>query len=110
MKKIGARGMEITLGVGETIYVSIPDYPLMPGDKVVFSIREDIDSDKLVNIEVTDFDADGGALIDLDPAAKSPLEEGSYIYGINLIRKNADPVALIRNERLRAKGAVASDG
>ena len=111
MKRIGTAGIEITLGVGEAIRVEMPqDKPLLPGDKVVFSIREDIDSDKLVNVEVTAFDENGGALIPLTPEVTAPLEEGSYVYGINIVRKNADPVALIRNERLKAKGAVASDG
>ena len=101
--------MELTLGVAQALYVRIKDRPLQPGDQIVFSIREDIDSPKLVDMIVTDFDAEGGALISLQPADTAVLEEGSYVWGVNLIRYGREPIDLIRSGRLKAKGAVASD-
>ena len=109
MKLTGKSNMELTLGVAQALYVRIKDRPLQTGDQIVFSVREDIDSPKLLNMIVTSFDEDGGALISLQPEDTAVLEEGSYVWGINLIRSGRAPIDLIRSGKLKARGAVASD-
>lgn len=108
MKKRGSQGVEIARGTGDGMYVSFPGAPLESGDEIVFTVRSDEDSaDKLLEKSVTDFTGDGKAFIGFSEEDTLSLEADEYVYGVNVIRSGAEPVAVIRSAPFIVKEAVA---
>lgn len=110
MTRKGKDGFAINIGTGDAIRVRITNAPLTAGDEIIFAVREDDESEKLLEKTVTEFDAEGWAYIFLHPEDTVRLGVGDFVYGINLSRGGiADPVAIIRSAKFIVKGAVASE-
>lgn len=110
MERKGKDGFVINIGTGDALRVRITNAPLTAGDRVIFAVREDEESEKLLEKTVMDFDEDGWAYIVFHPEDTVRLGPGSFVYGVNLVRGGgAEPVVIIRAAKFIVKGAVASE-
>ena len=110
MERKGKDGLVVNIGTGDAVRLRITNAPLTAGDKVIFAVREDVESEKLLEKTVTDFDGEGWAYVSIRPEDTLELGAGEFVYGVNLVRGGiADPVTLIRAAKFIVKEAVASD-
>lgn len=80
---VSGKNLSMVRGDTENISVHLRGYDLQEGDAVVFTVREDSDSDILLQKRVTAFE-DNTASILIDHADTSGLEFGTYAYDIEL--------------------------
>lgn len=72
----------MTQGNNKSFTVRNNDGDFSEGDKITFSVKEDILSDRyLLKKEVTDFDGDL-AVIDIMPEDTSGIKSGTYVYDV----------------------------
>lgn len=109
MKKKGQQGVIVERGTGDGMYISLPEAPFAEGDVVMFAVREEEDSERLLVKNVIDFDENGRAFIGFTAQDTLSLPADSYVYGVNLIRNGAQPVSIIRSAPFIVEEAVARD-
>ncbi len=110
MKKKGSNGIVIARGTGDGLYVSCPEAPFARGDRVAFVVREDAEStERLLDKQITEFTDDGKAYVSITEEDSLSLEAGEYVYGVNVIRAGAEPVALIREAAFVVEEGTARD-
>ncbi len=107
MKKKGSQGVVIARGTGDGMFVSFPDEPLEAGDEIRFVVREDEDSDALMEKTIQEFTAEGKAFISFTEEETLSLEAGEYVYGVNVVRAGAEPTVVIRSAPFIVQEAVA---
>ena len=109
MKKKGKDGLIAEKGTGSGIYVQIKDYSLNTGDRISFAVRESIDSEKLIDKDISVF-TEGKAYIPITAEDLDALEPGNYVYGVMFEKSGAEPVNVIREAPFIVQGSVAEDG
>ncbi len=110
MQTKGETGLIADIATGDSVRVSVKGRPFEEGDTVLFAIRPDMESEKLFEIAVTEFDDEGGAIFQFHPEDTAALGVGEFVYGINLIPvETGEPMVLIREAPFQVRGAVASD-
>ena len=85
------RGSRLILPRGDTGYIRVlksRDDKFSLGDKVRFVVRDK--SSVLINIEITEFDENGTALIYLSKAITNKLMAGLYYYDLRIIYGNGE--------------------
>ena len=85
------QGTRLILPMGDTGYIKVlksKDDKFSAGDKVRFIVRER--TNLLVNIEITEFDENGTALIYLSKEITNKLTVGLYYYDLRIIYANGE--------------------
>lgn len=85
------QGTRLILPQGDTGYIRVlksQDDKFSVGDKVRFVVRDK--TSILINIEITEFDENGTALIYLSKEITSELVVGLYYYDLRIIYRNGE--------------------
>lgn len=104
------RGSSLILPVGDTGYIKViksEDDNFSAGDKVRFVVRDE--ASILINIEITEFDEDGTALIYLSKEITSKLEVGLYYYDMRIIYGSGEIDTEICKGILHVKDVAVSE-
>lgn len=92
--------LSMTRGDSETITVICSAAPFEVGDVLTMTAREDNEDGEYGNIvlqkTVSEFEADGTAIINIYPADTSGLEFTDYIYDIQVIRADGTVTTIIK--------------
>ena len=105
------RGSSLILPRGDTGYIRVlksQDDKFAVGDKVRFVVRDK--ASILVNIEITEFDENGTALIYLSKEVTNKLTVGLYYYDLRLIYGNGEIDTEIQKGILQVKDVAVSEG
>ena len=80
----------------------------LPGDKVYFTVKENVNSDKkALQIVVDRFDeTDGVAIIPIPPEATKHLEFRRYVYDIQISYKNGTVTTVVPPSEFNVLGEV----
>ena len=89
------KSISMTRGDSESITVRCPEVPFETGDVITMTVREDAQSDIVLQIAVTEFNADGSALLPIAPEDTASLDFGKYVYDIQLARADGTVTTLI---------------
>ena len=104
------QGTRLILPQGDTGYIRVlksQDDKFNVGDKVRFVVK-DKDS-VLINIEITEFDENGTALIYLSKEITNKLVVGLYYYDLRIIYGNGEIDTEIRKGLLQVKDVAVSE-
>ena len=104
------QGTRLILPEGDTGYIRVlksQDDKFILGDKVRFVVRDK--ASILINIEITEFDENGTALIYLSKEITSELMIGLYYYDLRIIYGNGEIDTEIRNGLLQVKDVAVSE-
>lgn len=104
--------MSMPRGDSAAIIVRCHDEPFTDGDKIEFSIRRKVKTERVVHIVVTEFeeDDDGAAYILIDPEDTQELEFGRYVYDIQLTKANGWVTTIVETSPFILKDEVTYDG
>ena len=95
------KNISMTRGDSESIRVLCPAAPFESGDRITMTVREDAESEILLQIVVTAFDENGSALIALRPEDTEGLDFGSYLYDIELKTAGGAVTTLVTPHRFK---------
>lgn len=104
------RGSSLILPRGDTGYIRVlksQDDKFSAGDKVRFVVRDK--SSVLINIEITEFDENGTALIYLSKEITNKLTVGLYYYDLRIIYENGEIDTEIRKGILQVIDVAVSE-
>ena len=104
------RGSRLILPQEDTGYIRVlksQDDKFSAGDKVRFVVRDR--TDLLINIEITEFDENGTALIYLSKEITSKLDVGLYYYDLRIIYGNGEIDTEIRKGLLQVKDVAVPE-
>ena len=105
------QGTMLILPMGDTGYIKVlksQDDKFGAGDKVRFVVRDEVSI--LINIEITEFDEDGTALIYLSKEITNKLTVGLYYYDLRIIYANGEIDTEIRKGILQVIDVAVSEG
>lgn len=100
----GKVNIAMTRGDSESITVRCSQ-PFAPGDTVYFTVREDAESEILLQKAVTEF-PDGEAVILILPGDTEPLDFGTYLYDIQVTRAGGVVTTLVIPSRFKLNEEV----
>ena len=104
------RGTRLILPRGDTGYIRVlksQDDRFSAGDKVRFIVRDR--TNLLINIEITEFDENGTALIYLSKEITNKLLIGLYYYDLRIIYGNGEIDTEIQKGILQVKDVAVSE-
>lgn len=104
------RGSSLILPRGDTGYISVlkpRDDKFSLGDKVRFVVRDK--ASVLINIEITEFDENGTALIYLSKEITNKLMAGLYYYDLRIIYGNGEIDTVIQKGILQVIDVAVSE-
>ena len=104
------QGTRLILPKGDTGYIRVlksQDDKFSVGDKVRFVVRDK--TSILINIEITEFDENGTALIYLSKEITNKLTIGSYYYDLRIIYENGEIDTEIRKGILQIIDVAVSE-
>ncbi len=100
----GKVNIAMTRGDSESITVRCSE-PFNEGDTVYFTVREDAESEIVLQKVVTDFPL-GEAVILILPADTEPLDFGTYLYDIQVTRAGGVVTTLVVPSRFKLNEEV----
>ena len=105
IKEVGGKvNIAMTRGDSESITVAC-SMPFADGDTVYFTLRQDAESEIVLQKAITEF-FDGKAVIPLLPEDTEPLDFGNYLYDIQVTRADGAVTTLIVPSRFRLNEEV----
>ena len=75
------------------------------GDKITFTVREDVESPIALQKEVTEFPT-GDAVISIDPSDTSGLDFGDYVYDIQWTTAGGAVTTIVEKSRFTLREEV----
>ena len=99
----------MTRGDTETLTVRCSE-PFCEGDEVTMPVREDADSPVELQKTVTEFGADGEAVIVLDHEDTAALPFGTYRYDIQVTRATGAVRTLVKPAKFTLTEEITYDG
>ena len=89
-----------------TLSVSLDNYFLTDGDRVTFTVANEVEQEEpLLQIVVTQFTSEGGAVIPLT-SQNTDLEIGEYLYDIQINTKDGRVDTIIGLAKIKIMGGV----
>ena len=114
--KIQGTNISMTRGDSEGIKVTVKDtlgnvVPLVTGDTIYFTVRENIlnKQRKIIEKIITEFDDGEGINNNLNPQDTNDLRFASYVYDIQLTRENGTVKTIIPPSQFIITGEVTYD-
>ena len=105
IKEVGKKvNITMTRGDSESLTVTC-SVPFANGDTVYFTVREDAESEILLQKIITDF-PDGAAVIPIYPEDTAALDFGDYVYDIQVTRAGGVVTTLIVPSRFKLNEEV----
>ena len=102
---VNGKNLSMVRGDTESITVSLKGYALAEGDAITFTVREDAESDIVLQKTVTEF-FDNTASIFIDNEDTKDLEFGSYVYDIQLKYRDGYIRTLVKKSKFRLEEEV----
>jgi hypothetical protein len=100
----GKVNITMTRGDSESLTVTC-SVPFTNGDTVYFTVREDAESEILLQKIITDF-PDGAAVIPIYPEDTEGMDFGDYVYDIQVTRAGGVVTTLIVPSRFKLNEEV----
>ena len=99
----------MTRGDTETLTLRCSE-PFTEGDEVTMTVREDADSPVELQKTVTEFGADGEAVIVLDHEDTAGMDFGTYRYDIQVTRATGAGRTLVKPAKFTLTEEITYDG
>ena len=103
-------GTELSMVRGDTesITVTCPAAPFQAGDVLTLTIREgDVYGSIVLQKTISEFGADGSAVINIEHGDTTGLEMGSdYVYDIQLVQANGNYITIIKPSKFTIEEEV----
>jgi len=103
--KIKGTNISMTRGDSESITVRCSE-PFAAGDTVTMTVREDVESEIVLQKNATSFDENGAAVLAIEPGDTEGLEFGDYVYDIQIRWADGTVATVLPVSRFHLEGEV----
>lgn len=112
--KTNGTNLTMIRGDSESIVLSLKDgdkiVPFEIGDIVYFTVKQIANTDKImIQKTITEFDADGNCIIEIEPDDTKHLEFRDYVYDIQLNRSNGRVTTIVPISKFAVSEEVTYD-